>query len=292
MGYGPLFETMFTGSMFGAGLNRFGVLTYAIGCADRDGMVELNPNLLAAVFGCKTGEIEDAIEFLCSPDKDSRSKEEGGRRLVHEGAFSYRLVNKAKYRELMKSSTKALYNRGYMAGLRAAGKEAPEPEVEKEPEPDPPKKKKRSVRRGEVDFEDVWRVYPRKVGRKAAESAWRNLTVKDQTAASSLLPTFLVHWQRKDPQFIPHFSTWINKRRWEDELDSERGRPPSHMAAGGHEEQKANGEWVYDTFRKEDRDEHGNHSMWEQYADAACEFEPRTAPPFKEWLEKEISEML
>lgn len=46
-------------------------------------------------------------------------------------------------------------------------------------------------------------------------------------------------------------------------------------------------EWVVDTYRREDLNNHGNHSKWEAYLAAAAECDPRTAPPFEEWLKGE-----
>lgn len=154
--YGPVFETMFGGSMYGCGLARFVVLTYAIAGCDKNGIIELNPKRLADTFGCEEDDVTDAIEFLCSPDEDSRSEAEEGRRLVHEGAFSYRLVNKAKYRDMMKSLNKAEYNKGFMAGMRAAEKgSGPPPEPEKAAPP-PEEKKKRSVQTITEKVVEMW----------------------------------------------------------------------------------------------------------------------------------------
>jgi len=67
----------------------------------RDGEVEINPRLLASVLGESREDVIQAVDFLCSPDPDSRTAEEDGRRLVKEGPFLYRVVTWEKYRKLL-----------------------------------------------------------------------------------------------------------------------------------------------------------------------------------------------
>lgn len=70
-------------------------------------------------------------------------------------------------------------------------------------------------------FEEVWKAYPRKVGKGAARKAWAKLS-----ADAELLQKILaaLAWQRQQPQwlkdggaFIPHLSTYLNQERWLDE---------------------------------------------------------------------------
>lgn len=109
VGFGKHFGTMYEGSMIGAGSVRFAVMGYVIAKAmprgepgSQEMVVELNPELLAFILGERDAggkqRVVDAIEFLCSPDPNSRSKDEEGRRLVRLGQFEYRVVNGMKYR--------------------------------------------------------------------------------------------------------------------------------------------------------------------------------------------------
>lgn len=130
--YGKSFESMFEGSMVGAGINVFAVWTYIITKARR-GVIEINPKLLAFTLGGSESEVEAALEFLQQPDPDSRSKEEDGRRLVKEGQFQYRVVNYLKYQELRTEVDRREYNRVKQQEYRERKKlEAPE-----KPKPDP-----------------------------------------------------------------------------------------------------------------------------------------------------------
>ncbi len=74
---------------------------------------------------------------------------------------------------------------------------------------------------GVVDpFVRFWKAYPRKVGKHEARKAW------DKAGASKDIDRVLrmirllkesPDWFEKEIQFIPHPSTWINQRRWEDD---------------------------------------------------------------------------
>jgi hypothetical protein len=69
-------------------------------------------------------------------------------------------------------------------------------------------------------FADFWAVYPRKVDRKKAATAWKNLTRGDRSAATAAIPKHVRQWEqeRRAPQHIPHPTSWLHARRWEDEL--------------------------------------------------------------------------
>lgn len=110
VGFGKHHASMYTGSLVGKGAEVFAVMGYVIANmkprrmgAARDGstwrmVVEMNPKLLAFILGEEEETITQAIEVLCAPDPDSRTKDEDGRRLVKVGQFDYVVVNGRKYR--------------------------------------------------------------------------------------------------------------------------------------------------------------------------------------------------
>lgn len=89
--------------------------------------------------------------------------------------------------------------------------------------PDTPKAPKGGE--SDVMFDRFWRAYPRKVNKQAARRAWEKLkpdlllctqmsiALKEQINSDA--------WQREGGRFIPHPSTWLNGKRWEDELPPE-----------------------------------------------------------------------
>lgn len=68
-------------------------------------------------------------------------------------------------------------------------------------------------------FSAFWKNYPRKTDKKAATRAWEKLGEKDRLAAAS---GALYHTENnpqwRDQSLIPHPSTFLNGRRWEDEI--------------------------------------------------------------------------
>jgi len=126
--FGKHFASMYSGSMVGRGALVFAVMGYVISNMKPDaevGMqVELNTVLLSAILGEQEGDVRAAIEFLCSPDAESRSKEEEGRRLKRVGQFSYQVVNGAKYRAMRTAEDVREYNRLQKQVSRARKKRA------------------------------------------------------------------------------------------------------------------------------------------------------------------------
>lgn len=116
--YGKSYESMYEGSMVGAGINVFAVWNYIITKA-RSGAVEVNPKLLAFTLGGTESEIVAALDFLQRPDPISRSKAEDGRRIVKDGQFQYRVVNWEKYQAIKNAADKREYNRVKQAEYRS-----------------------------------------------------------------------------------------------------------------------------------------------------------------------------
>lgn len=91
----------------------------------------------------------------------------------------------------------------------------------------------------ESDFDRFWTVYPRKVGKLAAERAWAALNGKRPDIETILAALDRAkrssQWTRDGGQFIPHPATWLRQGRWEDsdiEAQPDRyrgsGKRPSH----------------------------------------------------------------
>lgn len=103
--YAKLFQTMYTGSLCGAGMHVFAVWGWVLAHKDEAGFVEINPKLVAYQLGGTVEEVTNAIGYLTAPDAESRSKEEDGRRIIKISQFGYRVVNHEKYRKIGKDRT-------------------------------------------------------------------------------------------------------------------------------------------------------------------------------------------
>lgn len=74
-------------------------------------------------------------------------------------------------------------------------------------------------------FEDFWKSYPRKTAKTVAEKSFSKLKV-DPVLLDKMLIALDIQksssqWTRDSGSYIPHPSTWLNQRRWEDEIKPE-----------------------------------------------------------------------
>jgi hypothetical protein len=72
-------------------------------------------------------------------------------------------------------------------------------------------------------FNSFWNNYPRKIGKSAAEKAWQ----KYKPPLSVVLEAIEKQknsdqWSKDNGQFIPHPTTWLNGKRWEDEVTDDK----------------------------------------------------------------------
>jgi biotin operon repressor len=68
-------------------------------------------------------------------------------------------------------------------------------------------------------FDDLWKIYPKKVGKGTAKKALAKAMTKataDQIQHS--LAVFVRAWGNQDKKFMPHLATWLNGERWDDEI--------------------------------------------------------------------------
>lgn len=70
------------------------------------------------------------------------------------------------------------------------------------------------------DFEELWKVYPKKVGKGAARKSFaKTIRAVDFETFFAGLERALRGWEKAktEAQFIPQLSTWLNQERWNDE---------------------------------------------------------------------------
>lgn len=71
-----------------------------------------------------------------------------------------------------------------------------------------------------IPFADFWVIYPRKVGKGAAEKAWAKVN-PDPSLFERICDALAEQrqseaWRKDGGQFVPHPATWLNQQRWED----------------------------------------------------------------------------
>ena len=81
-------------------------------------------------------------------------------------------------------------------------------------------------------FDLFWSNFPRKIGKGAAELAWKKLK-PDGPLQARIVQAVKAQckseqWRRDGGQFIPHPATWLNGKRYEDELEVKiaQAKPP------------------------------------------------------------------
>lgn len=80
--------------------------------------------------------------------------------------------------------------------------------------------------RAESDFDIFWNAYPRKVGKQKAFEAFRKVTVSLKTLLVAIeAQKKSAQWSKDNGQFIPHPATWLNGKRWEDQLPADKSIP-------------------------------------------------------------------
>ena len=220
--------------------------------ADSTGDVIGTDIALARTVNLPLDTFRRCIAELMQPDPDSNSQVFEGRRIVSsENGRGYRVVNYITYRQIKTNDEKRAYMREYMQrrrkGLKANDvttcktllSDVTHSEAEGESEgeadttlpPSPPQAAKRTrkvVPRLECPaFREFWTAYPKKIAIANAEAAWM------KNGCAQFLPKILTtvrafktsdQWTKDGGQFIPNPATWLNQRRWEDELSPVNSR--------------------------------------------------------------------
>ena len=95
------------------------------------------------------------------------------------------------------------------------------------------RRSKAELERLAVDFEEIWSLYPRKVGKKACRNWWArhapSAEVVRKMAETIEKYKKTDQWQRG---YIPHPQTFFNQGRWEDEVETPKQLPAETKSYG------------------------------------------------------------
>lgn len=71
------------------------------------------------------------------------------------------------------------------------------------------------------EFEQFWKIYPRRVAKAEARKAWKQVEKLRPPIADLLKSVYAARasrdWQRDDGQYIPYPSSWLRGERWDDQ---------------------------------------------------------------------------
>lgn len=87
--------------------------------------------------------------------------------------------------------------------------------------------------KGGDDFDTFWSAYPRKTAKQDAYKSWLKLNPDERLLAAILAAVERQkQWEQWRKGIVPHPATWLNQRRWEDEMP-----PPSLNGHGAVDDQ-------------------------------------------------------
>ncbi len=84
-------------------------------------------------------------------------------------------------------------------------------------------KQNKTIRKhNNAHFAQFWAAYPKKVGKSSAEKAFAKINPDDELLKAIInaidKQSKSEQWTKDDGQFIPYPATWLNGKRWEDDL--------------------------------------------------------------------------
>jgi len=126
--YGKLFARVAQSSLMEAPVPSRYVFMMMIAIADQRGEIIGTDTAIARILNISIAEFADAMSVLTSPDPQSNSPAEEGRRIVSsENGRGYKLVNYLAYRDMKSDDEKREYMRNYMRERRHKEKQTSEP---------------------------------------------------------------------------------------------------------------------------------------------------------------------
>ncbi|OCX97885.1 MAG: hypothetical protein BCV62_22050 [Pseudomonas sp. K35] len=167
--------------------------------ADKEGRLEDRPKKLKnALFPADDVEVEQMLDGLAAYGFISRY-ERAGKKIIQ-------IVKWAKHQNP--------HRREAPSTLPAETDEVAEEEQQAESGP-----QKADT---EASFETFWKLYPRKTAKDNARKAFAKINPNAELLAE-IMSSLAKHatcqaWLKDDVQFIPHAATWLNGKRWNDEV--------------------------------------------------------------------------
>lgn len=194
---------------------------------DDYGRMDARPKILAArLFPLKdirVTQIEDALRALTSAELVTLYTVDGKPFLQMNTWNKHQRVrdSKEKYPSIESADI-----RGELPQVAASCGLNP---IQSNPNPNPNPNPKNA--HAHEAFDTFWAAYPRKTNKQAAEKAFLKLN-PDETLMQTILNAIEKQkksdqWTKDGGQYIPHPGTWLNGRRWDDEMPTGHGKTVS-----------------------------------------------------------------
>lgn len=168
-------------------------------------------------------ECFEAIKILESPDKDSMTEDDDGRRIEKiEGGWV--VLNHEKYR--LPEDVKRDQTRARVCKFREKKSNSVTSALQSVTDALPSVSVSNSLSIHEKTFEKFWSEYPKKKSKGDALKAWNKVKTPAETLAKILTA---LEWQKKSTdwikehgQYIPYPATYIRSNGWEDEYEQQQ----------------------------------------------------------------------
>lgn len=225
LGYTKLFSTLVTSTIWQQPNDCRVLWITLLALKDGDDICRATIPYLAQACNLTLQQTETYLEHFQQPDPYSRSQEFEGRRIkkVEEGWF---ILNGGYYRNLLRSYERRDYLREKQREHRRKLKKSTALSTMSTMSTDTDTytntdKNKEEIYIGHF-LNDFWLEFPRKVAKPAALKAWKSLKLSEQDiekVIEALKRQKDTTWKDKAKDYIPHPATWLNNRRWEDEIE-------------------------------------------------------------------------
>lgn len=224
-GFTKLFNSIITSSIWSEDDKTRLMWITMLAASDAQGFVTGSIPGMAAISRMSVEDAEKSIKALTKPDPYSRSKEYDGRRLLEcEGGWL--IANYQKYRQKRDPEKRRQQNREAQRRYKRKQKVSQgKPEsAQAEAEADIPPKSPKGM---EARFNEFWKAYPKKRGKKEAEKVFGKIKPSDGLLKKMIdaieQQNKSEQWNRERPRYIPNPATWLNRGHWEDEEDVTAG---------------------------------------------------------------------
>jgi hypothetical protein len=240
MAYTKLFNSIITSTIWSEDDQTRIVWITMLAIADKNGEVQGSIPGLARIAGVPVEACRAAITKFLSPDIDSRTKDDEGRRIdVIEGGWhllnhgKYRnmasdadraekaAIRQAKHREKVKRNAPTCHTivTDSNASVTPESHQIPQADTNADTDSDTEAERKTRLNKPTTaNFNEFWSAYPKKMAKSNAERAWDKIRPDLQSVLTALSwQTKLEDWTKENGKFIPFPATYLNSRRYEDE---------------------------------------------------------------------------
>jgi len=250
--YAKIFTQIFSSSIVEESIEIRYVWMCLLVLSDQEGIIDMTIPSIARRINVNEDLVEKAIQKFMQPDASSRTPTQDGKRLEKiRDTFGWKIINYIHYRNLRDEETRREYMRSYMRSYmkekRLAVKQKKfnkslilsnvkhclaQADTEADTDTD--------TKRYSSSFALFWENYPRKVGKATALKSWLKLKPNNELIEKILtsIQEYRKTTQWQDKQYIPHPASWLNAKRWEDEIEDDTGWGPEFREELKQMEQK------------------------------------------------------